>query len=169
MRMSAPLRRAAHARPGGQARRFGITAPSEEQVTSLLHRSGVARYTTLVSPLHLKRDDPLKTRASAAIPFDDEEHALRSALKVRPCIGDEHREPFAAPLSISGPCSRITDDRVTELARQRAAGDAGLWRELSLAETAPALLAGEVPTASCWSAIRRRWPTSAGGAVRSLQ
>ncbi|STI78649.1 IclR family transcriptional regulator [Escherichia coli] len=29
------------------------------------------------------------------------------------CIFDEHREPFAA-ISISGPISRITDDRVTE-------------------------------------------------------
>ncbi|KAE9897933.1 IclR family transcriptional regulator, partial [Enterobacteriaceae bacterium TzEc052] len=28
-------------------------------------------------------------------------------------IFDEHREPFAA-ISISGPISRITDDRVTE-------------------------------------------------------
>lgn len=31
----------------------------------------------------------------------------------RQCIFDEHREPFAA-ISISGPISRITDDRVTE-------------------------------------------------------
>ena len=30
------------------------------------------------------------------------------------CIFDEHREPFAA-ISISGPISRMTDDRVTEL------------------------------------------------------
>lgn len=32
---------------------------------------------------------------------------------VASCIYDEHREPFAA-ISISGPISRITDDRVTE-------------------------------------------------------
>ncbi|WP_306462023.1 IclR family transcriptional regulator domain-containing protein, partial [Serratia marcescens] len=33
---------------------------------------------------------------------------------VAACIYDEHHEPFAA-ISISGPISRVTDDRVTEL------------------------------------------------------
>ncbi|HAW42548.1 MAG TPA: IclR family transcriptional regulator, partial [Klebsiella pneumoniae] len=45
--------------------------------------------------------------------FDDEEHALGLRC-VAACIYDEHREPFAA-ISISGPISRMTDDRVTEL------------------------------------------------------
>lgn len=86
---------------------------SEEQVTSLLHRKGLHAYThaTLVSPLHLK-DDLAQTR-KRGYSFDDEEHALGLRC-VASCIYDEHREPFAA-LSISGPCSRITDDRVTEL------------------------------------------------------
>lgn len=45
--------------------------------------------------------------------FDDEEHALGLRC-VAACIFDEHREAFAA-ISISGPVSRITDDRVIEL------------------------------------------------------
>ncbi len=49
----------------------------------------------------------------AGYSFDDEEHALGLRC-VAACIYDEHREPFAA-ISISGPISRMTDDRVTEL------------------------------------------------------
>lgn len=45
--------------------------------------------------------------------FDDEEHAL-GLRYVAATIYDEHHEPFAA-ISISGPISRVTDDRVTEL------------------------------------------------------
>jgi IclR family acetate operon transcriptional repressor len=51
--------------------------------------------------------------AQARLFFDDEEHALGLRC-VASCIYDEHREPFAA-ISISGPISRMTDDRVTEL------------------------------------------------------
>ena len=86
---------------------------SEEQVTSLLHRKGLHAYThaTLVSPLHLKED--LAQTRKRGYSFDDEEHALGLRC-VAACIYDEHREPFAA-ISISGPISRMTDDRVTEL------------------------------------------------------
>lgn len=45
--------------------------------------------------------------------FDDEEHALGLRC-IAACLFDEHHEAFAA-ISISGPISRITDDRVTEL------------------------------------------------------
>ena len=45
--------------------------------------------------------------------FDDEEHALGLRC-VATCIYDEHNDAYAA-ISISGPVSRITDDRVTEL------------------------------------------------------
>ncbi len=98
-----------HASGAGKA---FLSQLSEEQVTSLLHRKGLHAYThaTLVSPLHLKDDSPRRKRGYS---FDDEEHALGLRC-VASCIYDEHREPFAA-LSISGPCSRITDDRVTEL------------------------------------------------------
>jgi len=85
----------------------------EDQVTSLLHRQGLHTYThaTLVSPLHLKEDLALTRKRGYS--FDDEEHALGLRC-VAACIYDEHRQPFAA-ISISGPISRITDDRVTEL------------------------------------------------------
>lgn len=85
---------------------------SEEQVTKLLHRKGLHAYThaTLVSPVHLKED--LAQTRKRGYSFDDEEHALGLRC-LAACIFDEHREPFAA-ISISGPISRITDDRVTE-------------------------------------------------------
>jgi IclR family acetate operon transcriptional repressor len=64
-----------------------------------------------VSPVHLKED--LAQIRKRGYSFDDEEHALGLRC-VAACIYDEHHEPFAA-ISISGPISRVTDDRVTEL------------------------------------------------------
>ncbi|ECK2023436.1 glyoxylate bypass operon transcriptional repressor IclR, partial [Salmonella enterica subsp. houtenae] len=112
MRMSAPIGGKLPMHASGAGKAF-LSQLSEEQVTSLLHRKGLHAYThaTLVSPIHLK-DDLAQTR-KRGYSFDDEEHALGLRC-VAACIYDEHREPFAA-LSISGPCSRITDDRVTEL------------------------------------------------------
>ena len=63
-----------------------------------------------MSPVHLKED--LAQTRKRGYSFDDEEHALGLRC-LAACIFDEHREPFAA-ISISGPISRITDDRVTE-------------------------------------------------------
>ena len=60
--------------------------------------------------MHLKED--LAQTRKRGYSFDDEEHALGLRC-LAACIFDEHREPFAA-ISISGPISRITDDRVTE-------------------------------------------------------
>ena len=89
-----------------------LLAGLTQQVTGLLHRQGLHAYThaTLVSPVHLKED--LAQTRKRGYSFDDEEHALGLRC-VASCIYDEHREPFAA-ISISGPISRITDDRVTE-------------------------------------------------------
>ena len=61
--------------------------------------------------MHLKEDLALTRKRGYS--FDDEEHALGLRC-IAACIFDEHREPFAA-ISISGPISRMTDDRVTEL------------------------------------------------------
>ncbi|VFS58103.1 Acetate operon repressor [Raoultella planticola] len=99
-----------HASGAGKA---FLSQLSEEQVTGLLHRKGLHAYThaTLVSPVHLKED--LAQTRKRGYSFDDEEHALGLRC-VASCIYDEHREPFAA-ISISGPISRMTDDRVTEL------------------------------------------------------
>ncbi|MEA0983883.1 IclR family transcriptional regulator domain-containing protein, partial [Salmonella enterica] len=59
-----------------------------------------------------------------------------------------HREPFAA-LSISGTCSRITDDRVTELGAMviKAAKEVTLaYGGTRCNEQPEIILAGEVPT-----------------------
>ncbi len=112
MRMSAPIGGKLPMHASGAGKAF-LSQLSEEQVTSLLHRKGLHAYThaTLVSPLHLKED--LAQTRKRGYSFDDEEHALGLRC-VAACIYDEHREPFAA-ISISGPISRMTDDRVTEL------------------------------------------------------
>ncbi len=111
MRMSAPIGGKLPMHASGAGKAF-LAQLNEGQVTELLHRQGLHTYThaTLVSPLHLK-EDLVQTR-KRGYSFDDEEYALGLRC-VASCIYDEHREPFAA-ISISGPCSRITDDRVTE-------------------------------------------------------
>ncbi|MFT8209499.1 MAG: glyoxylate bypass operon transcriptional repressor IclR [Symbiopectobacterium sp.] len=112
MRMSAPIggKLPMHASGAGNAFLANL---NDDQVSSLLHRKGLHAYThaTLVSPVHLKED--LAQIRRRGYSFDDEEHALGLRC-IAACLFDEHREPFAA-ISISGPISRITDDRVTEL------------------------------------------------------
>ncbi|MBK4714875.1 MULTISPECIES: glyoxylate bypass operon transcriptional repressor IclR [Tenebrionibacter/Tenebrionicola group] len=112
MRMSAPIGGKLPMHASGAGKAF-LSQLAEPQVTDLLHRKGLHAYThaTLISPLHLK-EDLLQTRRRGYA-FDDEEHALGLRC-IAACIFNEHREPFAA-ISISGPVSRITDDRVTEL------------------------------------------------------
>lgn len=112
MRMSAPIGGKLPMHASGAGKAF-LSQLSEEQVTGLLHRKGLHAYThaTLVSPVHLKEDLALTRKRGYS--FDDEEHALGLRC-IAACIFDDHREPFAA-ISISGPISRMTDDRVTEL------------------------------------------------------
>lgn len=112
MRMSAPIGGKLPMHASGAGKAF-LAQLDDEQITGLLHRQGLHAYThaTLVSPLHLK-DDLAQTR-KRGYSFDDEEHALGLRC-VAACLYDEHHQPFAA-ISISGPLSRITDDRVTEL------------------------------------------------------
>ncbi len=112
MRMSAPIGGKLPMHASGAGKAF-LANLNDEQVSSLLHRKGLHAYThaTLVSPVHLKED--LAQTRKRGYSFDDEEHALGLRC-VASCIYDEHGQPFAA-ISISGPLSRITDDRVTEL------------------------------------------------------
>lgn len=112
MRMSAPIGGKLPMHASGAGKAF-LANLSEEQVTGLLHRQGLHAYTpaTFTSPLLLK-EDLLQIR-KRGYSFDDEEHALGLRC-IASCIYDEHKEPFAA-ISISGPISRITDDRITEL------------------------------------------------------
>jgi len=112
MRMSAPIGGKLPMHASGAGKAF-LANLNDKQVTELLHRKGLHYYTpkTLMSPQSLK--DNLALVRKTGYSFDDEEHALGLRC-VAACIYDEHHEPFAA-ISISGPISRITDDRVTEL------------------------------------------------------
>ncbi|WP_437889538.1 glyoxylate bypass operon transcriptional repressor IclR [Phytobacter sp. V91] len=112
MRMSAPIGGKLPMHASGAGKAF-LANLNDDQVSGLLHRKGLHAYThaTLVSPVHLKED--LAQIRKRGYSFDDEEHALGLRC-VAACIYDEHGLPFAA-ISISGPISRITDDRVTEL------------------------------------------------------
>lgn len=112
MRMSAPIGGNLPMHASGAGKAF-LASQSDERVTQLLHKKGLHSYTphTLSSPQQLK--DNLAQIRKQGYSFDDEEHALGLRC-VAACILDEHHEAFAA-ISISGPVSRITDDRVTEL------------------------------------------------------
>ncbi|BDH47562.1 IclR family transcriptional regulator [Salmonella enterica subsp. enterica serovar Choleraesuis] len=112
MRMSAPIGGKLPMHASGAGKAF-LANLSDDQVANLLHRQGLHGYThaTLTSPLHLKEDLALTRKRGYSL--DDEEHALGLRC-LASCIYDEHHEPFAA-ISISGPISRVTDDRITEL------------------------------------------------------
>ena len=112
MRMSAPIGGKLPMHASGAGKAF-LSQLSDEDVSALLHRQGLKAYThaTLVAPAHLK-DDLAQTRRRGYT-LNEEEHALGLRC-VAACIYDEHHEAFAA-ISISGPISRMTDDRVTEL------------------------------------------------------
>ncbi|MEC5317617.1 glyoxylate bypass operon transcriptional repressor IclR [Brenneria populi subsp. brevivirga] len=112
MRMSAPIGGKLPIHASGAGKAFLASLP-DPQVAALLHKTGLHGYTprTLDSPQRLKEN--LSDIRRQGYAFDDEEHALGLRC-VAASILDEHREAFAA-ISISGPVSRITDDRVTEL------------------------------------------------------
>ncbi|MEA9389744.1 glyoxylate bypass operon transcriptional repressor IclR [Acerihabitans sp. TG2] len=112
MRMSAPIGGKLPMHASGAGKAFLATLP-DEQVVQLLHKKGLHTYTphTLSAPHNLK--EALSQIRKQGFSFDDEEHALGLRC-VAACIYDEHREVFAA-ISISGPVSRITDDRVITL------------------------------------------------------
>ncbi len=111
MRMSAPIGGKLPMHASGAGKAFLATLP-DDQVTKLLHKKGMHTYTPhTLTPHNLK--EGLAQIRKQGFSFDDEEHALGLRC-VAACIFDEHREAFAA-ISISGPVSRITDDRVIEL------------------------------------------------------
>ncbi|WP_113627944.1 glyoxylate bypass operon transcriptional repressor IclR [Pectobacterium peruviense] len=112
MRMSAPIGGKLPMHASGAGKAFLAHLP-DAQVAQLLHKKGLHGYTphTFSSPQALKENLLLIRKQGYS--FDDEEHALGLRC-IAACILDEHHEAFAA-ISISGPVSRITDDRVTEL------------------------------------------------------
>ncbi|SFN20884.1 transcriptional regulator, IclR family [Izhakiella capsodis] len=113
MRMSAPIGGKLPMHASGAGKAF-LANLSEERVSALLHQRGLRHFTprTLTAPQNLKADLAQARRSGFAL--DDEEHALGLRC-IAACIYDEYHEPYAA-ISISGPASRITDDRITELA-----------------------------------------------------
>lgn len=111
MRMSAPIGGKLPMHASGAGKAF-LATMSDEQVARLLHKKGMHTYTPhTLTPHNLKEGLALIRKQGYSL--DDEEHALGLRC-VAACIFDEHREAFAA-ISISGPVSRITDDRITEL------------------------------------------------------
>ncbi|TDB55862.1 glyoxylate bypass operon transcriptional repressor IclR [Photorhabdus khanii] len=112
MRMSAPIGGKLPMHASGAGKAF-LSTLSDNQLVQLLHKKGLHAYTqhTKTTPSSLKEN--LEQARKQGYSFDDEEHALGLRC-IAACIYDEHHQAFAA-ISISGPVSRITDDRVTEL------------------------------------------------------
>ncbi|KGM27318.1 transcriptional regulator IclR [Photorhabdus luminescens] len=112
MRMSAPIGGKLPMHASGAGKAF-LSTLSDNQLVQLLHKKGLHSYTqhTKTTPSSLKEN--LEQARKQGYSFDDEEHALGLRC-IAACIYDEHHQAFAA-ISISGPVSRITDDRITEL------------------------------------------------------
>ncbi|EYU15623.1 glyoxylate bypass operon transcriptional repressor IclR [Photorhabdus aegyptia] len=112
MRMSAPIGGKLPMHASGAGKAF-LSTLSDNQLVQLLHKKGLHSYTqhTKTTPSSLKEN--LEQVRKQGYSFDDEEHALGLRC-IAACIYDEHHQAFAA-ISISGPVSRITDDRITEL------------------------------------------------------
>ncbi|KLU15346.1 MULTISPECIES: glyoxylate bypass operon transcriptional repressor IclR [Xenorhabdus] len=112
MRMSAPIggNLPMHASGAGKAL---LSTLSEQKRFQLLHKKGMHAYTQHTCTTAAALTENLEQIRKQGFSFDDEEHALGLRC-IAACIYDEHHEAFAA-ISISGPVSRISDDRVTEL------------------------------------------------------
>ncbi|CAM3754856.1 glyoxylate bypass operon transcriptional repressor IclR [Xenorhabdus thuongxuanensis] len=112
MRMSAPIggNLPMHASGAGKAL---LSTLSEQKRLQLLHKKGMHAYTQHTYTTAAALTENLEQIRKQGFSFDDEEHALGLRC-IAACIYDEHHEAFAA-ISISGPVSRISNDRVTEL------------------------------------------------------
>jgi IclR family acetate operon transcriptional repressor len=112
MRMLAPIggRLPMHASGGGKA---FLATLDDVEVTRVLHKTGLPQYTdsTINTPTRLKEE--LARIRRQGFSFDDEEHAVGLRC-VAACIYNENKEAFAA-VSVSGPKSRIPDERIVHL------------------------------------------------------
>ena len=112
MRMSVPLgnRSPLHASGVGKAM---LSVLDEQQVVEVLTQHGLTRFTdfTLATPAALQAD--LATTRQRGWAYDDQEQAIGLRC-VAANIYNENGDTLAA-VSISGPMSRITDDRIAEL------------------------------------------------------
>jgi IclR family acetate operon transcriptional repressor len=112
MRMLARLgsRAPLHASGVGKAL---LAAMSDAEVAEILHKRGLPHLTvnTIDTPEDLRV--ALRDIRRVGYAYDDEEHALGLRC-LAASVHNEHSEPLAA-VSIAGPKSRISDDRVAEL------------------------------------------------------
>jgi len=114
MRMMVPLgsRAPMHASGVGKAL---LARMSDEEVGAILHRRGLAAITehSIRTPESLRKE--LERTRARGWAYDNEEHAL-GLLCVAATLHDEHGQAVAA-ISLSGPRSRIPDERVSVLGR----------------------------------------------------
>jgi IclR family acetate operon transcriptional repressor len=112
MRMIVPLGSQSPMHASGLGKAL-LAALKDEEVSAILHRRGLPAITehTITSPELLRRTlEQIRMRGWA---YDDEEHALGLRC-VAATIHDEDQAVLAA-ISISGPKSRISDNRFPEL------------------------------------------------------
>jgi IclR family transcriptional regulator, acetate operon repressor len=90
-----------------------LASMTDRQVARILHKHGLPRLTatTIVSPAELR--SVLAETRGRGYAFDNEEHALGVRCVAAP-IFDESGEAVAA-ISVVGPTTRITDDRIPNL------------------------------------------------------
>jgi IclR family acetate operon transcriptional repressor len=112
MRMLAPIgsRLPLHASGAGKA---FLATLGDERINEVIKKTGLTQFTesTLNTPAKLKEEMMLIRKQGFS--FDDEEHAVGMRC-VAACIYNEYQEPFAA-ISVSGPKSRIPDERVVHM------------------------------------------------------
>ena len=112
MRMLVKLgsRHPMHASGSGKAI---LAALPDDSINDILARHGLPRHTehTIVTPDGLW--NAVKLIRGHGYSYDDEEHALGLRC-VAAAVYDEHKEPMGA-ISLAGPLSRLTDERIRAL------------------------------------------------------
>lgn len=105
-----------------------LASMSEQRVTRILQRRGLARYTdhSIDSPALLR--DELEQVRQQGYALDDEEHAVGLRCVAAP-IFDQNGQALAA-ISLSGPKARIVDSRLSELGNSIRQTAAEITREL---------------------------------------
>jgi IclR family acetate operon transcriptional repressor len=90
-----------------------LAALPEPEVSAILHKRGLTRFTASTIDTPAKLRAALNTIRSLGYAIDDEEHAVGLRC-VAATVHDEYGEPLAA-ISLSGPKARIPDPRIPEL------------------------------------------------------
>jgi IclR family transcriptional regulator, acetate operon repressor len=90
-----------------------LAAMDDEHIEEFLHRRGLPRITasSIATPQQLR--EAIQDIRRLGYAYDNEEHA-RGLRCLAAALYDEHADPVAA-ISIAGPRSRVSDDRIVEL------------------------------------------------------